>query len=325
MIFDELTFDEQLANLNSENPRLVAIKLDSLLPAQLHDLLNALKNNTTVKALTLGSKSFDGYDIELLAEVLRNNKTITTLRLQSCDIDDKKLKALANGLEGNENIIILELPNNKISEASDAVLANIVRTCPQLDKLDISDNEIVFSGSSELLNALKVSKRFKSIDLSDQTIDGEDGMNRIIELIESNQALESLGLNNTVLMNFELTRELADKFIEAVENNPALKSVALDLSREDEYSASEEVFRLENRILEIMEQREQNPEPQVQEDSNAATDTTVQQPLLLSGVRYQQQDGDGATERKRSSDDAGPSEGLSDGGSSRPNKRTKPN
>lgn len=108
-------------------------------PAQLKQVAEILKTNTSIKELTLDCLDIaDNNAAKKLAKGLEENHTLKTLTLKNGNISDESMKALAALLTKNHTITSLVLKYVSISTSGIMALAHALATNTSLAKLGIS-------------------------------------------------------------------------------------------------------------------------------------------------------------------------------------------
>ncbi|KAG0042607.1 hypothetical protein BGZ83_000255 [Gryganskiella cystojenkinii] len=125
----------------------------------------ALKTNTFLTSLSLGRNSIGDSGAQSLGEALKTNATLTTLDLRLNSIGDIGAQALGEGLKTNTTLTSLSLRNNSIGDSGAQSLGEGLKTNPTLTTLDLRLNSIGDCGAHTLGEALKTNTSLTSLDL----------------------------------------------------------------------------------------------------------------------------------------------------------------
>ncbi|MFI4956983.1 MAG: hypothetical protein ACHQAX_07240 [Gammaproteobacteria bacterium] len=109
-------------------------------------LVDALKNNTTLKKLRLSHVDISARSAKALAETLSQNTTLNELRLTQNRLGDSGASAIAEGLQKNETLHTLILAKNCIDNGGAVSIFSLLREKSSLRKVAISDH---YFGDSE--------------------------------------------------------------------------------------------------------------------------------------------------------------------------------
>lgn len=116
------------------------------------ELAKALKNNTTLKTLLLGSNHINNKSITPIANSLMNNTSLELLNLQNNEIGDSGVKALVDMLKTTQ-IYTLWLDNNNIGDS--AVNDFISLKGKNFHLLNLMCNKFTKKGNKDINNALQ--------------------------------------------------------------------------------------------------------------------------------------------------------------------------
>ncbi|KAL0243318.1 hypothetical protein GEMRC1_005879 [Eukaryota sp. GEM-RC1] len=115
-------------------------------------LIEALKTNTTVTSVNLGSNSIGDVGARALAEALIVNSCVTSVGLQSNSIGDEGARALAEALIVNSCVTSVGLQSNSIGDEGVRALADALKVNASVTSVDLSLN------SREIVNLHHISK-----------------------------------------------------------------------------------------------------------------------------------------------------------------------
>src|SRR3990167_968873 len=109
-------FKKHIDRLTRNDPELVKLNLcyKPLAGDQITALAEALKANSTLHTLYLGSNQIGDAGIEKLAEALKANRTLHTLYLGGNQIGAAGIEKLAEALKANRTLQTLYLGGNQI-------------------------------------------------------------------------------------------------------------------------------------------------------------------------------------------------------------------
>ncbi|KAK5808350.1 hypothetical protein F5H01DRAFT_61034 [Linnemannia elongata] len=99
--------------------------------------VEALKNNSTLTALTLYETWIMDDGAQELSEALKTNSTLTTLRLHDNLVESDGAVALAEALKTNSTLTILDLDNNSIGDNGAEALSEALKTNSTLNIMGV--------------------------------------------------------------------------------------------------------------------------------------------------------------------------------------------
>jgi hypothetical protein len=158
-------------------------------------IAEALKINTTLKLLNLGSGMIFREGAIAIAEALKINKTLTEMYLEINNIGDDGAKALAEALIVNETLLKLSLRDNFIRSDGIVAIANALIENKTLLYLDLG---LLYSfedqvGIIAIGNALEINRTLTELNLC-HTINNESAK-VIAEALKKNNTLTKLNLS----------------------------------------------------------------------------------------------------------------------------------
>jgi hypothetical protein len=137
-------------------------------------LAGALRDNSTVTAVTLLSSGITDVGARDLARALLTNRTVTNLNLSSNSIGDDGALAIADALTENSTLVELNLDNNRITDLGVTALANALRQNSTLEYLRVTNNRITVTnnritdhGARALIDALRDNQTISRLILED--------------------------------------------------------------------------------------------------------------------------------------------------------------
>ena len=163
----------------------------------LQKLGKLLKTNTTLQTLDINSR--DPSYINSLVEALKQNKTLKTLSIQYTHFDDDNEGAivLANSLNST-SLINLSLDTNNITDAGTVALAKALETNTTLKSFSIENNKISTTGADALAESLKANKNLEKFEFKYNTQPKDSGATLINALLH-NTILKTFVFNNAVI------------------------------------------------------------------------------------------------------------------------------
>ncbi|CAF1143192.1 unnamed protein product [Adineta steineri] len=132
-------------------------------------LADSLRNNKTLKMLSLHQNSLSQKSIQYLADRLALNKSnLKWLDLESTDLNNHGAEYLATMLKTNQSITGLWLSNNKIGCRGVKMLASaLISSNTTLKYLDLENNQRINDSCLDyFVNMMKENRSLKTIDLS---------------------------------------------------------------------------------------------------------------------------------------------------------------
>jgi Ran GTPase-activating protein (RanGAP) involved in mRNA processing and transport len=150
--------------------------------ARIQELAELLKNNTTIKKLTL-SNIYNNVMREggavLIAEALASNRTLLSLDLSNNAIDSAGGIALAKALQQNNTLKSINLSDNAVlvNEAGVKEFANVILNNKSLQHLVLNSNFLIKNRVSILSNALFYNRNLQTFSIDGITGEGEVLMN----------------------------------------------------------------------------------------------------------------------------------------------------
>lgn len=167
--------------------------------ADLVQLAEALKVNTTLTSLYIYFNNLGAASAGLLAGALKVNTTLTTLDLFLNNIGDAGAAALAAMLKVNRTLTSVSLGCNNIADVGAAALAGALEVNHALSVLSVDSNEIRSAGATALAKALKSNRSLTALHIEGNPIcfDGAAGAAELVEALKVNAKLTTLDVSNT--------------------------------------------------------------------------------------------------------------------------------
>ena len=180
-------------------------------------ILQALMENSKLKALNLNSNYMTGRVVKDLANVIKNNYNLQKLGLENNNFGPSAsviLQALKNS-----QLEVLNLSNNNMTGQVAEDLANVIQNNSGLEELYVSNNNLGPSACM-ILQALKQKSNVKILYLHNTFMTGKI-VEELANVIKYNSDLEQLGLENNKL------RPSATVILQALKENSQLKVLNL--------------------------------------------------------------------------------------------------
>lgn len=188
---------------------------------KIDEITNFLKNNKTIKAVSLGGfEAVPEFAVEL-AKALEKNNTIESFDFRGVDIGDDKAKEIAASLATNKSLKKLNFSGCNLTASGAAAIMNAVKNSTTLEKLDLSNNNFSVGEIKDFAKALAENKSIKKLDLSTCHISSKSAI-EIINALKNNTTLEVLNLKSNSIGN-----KAFNDFAEVLRSNQTLKEVDL--------------------------------------------------------------------------------------------------
>jgi Ran GTPase-activating protein (RanGAP) involved in mRNA processing and transport len=138
----------KLGEMIEKNNTLTELELsrlfDSKLSISLRDFLKGLRNNSTLKKLSLSWQVMTPEDVTVLAESLLYHESLESLGLDNTHLNDEGARSIARMLESNAILQDLNLRNNHISDQGIEFLFGAFRFNSTLRELKLDRNQFSF-------------------------------------------------------------------------------------------------------------------------------------------------------------------------------------
>ncbi|KJE96901.1 TKL/IRAK protein kinase [Capsaspora owczarzaki ATCC 30864] len=161
-------------------------------------IAEALKVNTSLKALDLRVNQIGDAGAQAIAEALKVNTTLTHLYLDECHIGVVGAQAIAEALKVNTVLTEIYLRDNQIGDAGAQAIAETLKVNTILTALALGKNHISVAGAQAIAEALKVNRLVNHVRLNDNQI-GDAGALAIAEVLKVNKKLRYLSLSNNFI------------------------------------------------------------------------------------------------------------------------------
>jgi len=155
-------------------------------------ILQALKENLTLKLLCLNNNNMTRQVVEDLANVIKNNLGLEKLYLSNNDLK-ACVVVILKALRENSALKILDLGYNSMSGQVAEDLTNVIRNNSGLKELYLSNNELK-AFVVLILQALSKNSKLKILNLSGNNMTGQV-VEDLTNFIKNNSDLEALYLS----------------------------------------------------------------------------------------------------------------------------------
>jgi Ran GTPase-activating protein (RanGAP) involved in mRNA processing and transport len=167
------------------------------------------------KILDLGNNRIISHGVSLLAESLRNNATLKMLSLHQNSVSEMGIRSLSHILSLNNSVLKwLDLESTKLTDKSVQYLAEMLKINKSITGLWLSNNRISNRGVQVLTTSLiYFNTTLKHLDLENNQSINDSCIDCLIEILKENRSLKTLYLNNCQLSatNKAKLRDLANK------------------------------------------------------------------------------------------------------------------
>ena len=147
MTINQEQLDQILSDLRNDRIHTLDLAFKGLTTEQAIQIAEALKTNTTLTNLNLGSNQIGDEGARAIADALQTNTRLISLNLEFNQIGAAGARAIADALQTNTTMTHLGLdPDLKIRKTSnpllDSLLNSLERTHRQITILDLGQNQI---------------------------------------------------------------------------------------------------------------------------------------------------------------------------------------
>jgi len=160
----------------------------------INELVKFIKNNHTIKALSLNQSNITNEDLKLLCEAMKENDTLTTLDFSENN-SFSDITPICELIRNNKNISTLYFDN--VYNCDFIPLIETLKTNNTIKKLKIYDTEHLFDNFCDMLILNNSIDHFSYRNM--HKID----ITKIEEVLKTNKILSGLSLYNDVISNWE--------------------------------------------------------------------------------------------------------------------------
>ena len=208
--------------------------------------LQALKETSKLKTLSLNNNNMTGEAAEDLASVIKNNSNLQQLYLANNDFKKSSILIL-QALKENCKLKLLDLNSNNMTGEAAEDLASVIKNNSNLEQLGLANNDLGTS-SILILQALKENPKLKLLNLNNNNMTGETAEDLasviknhsnlewlllanndlkassilILQALKENSKLKALNLNDN-----NMTAEVAEDLASVIKNNSNLEQLRL--------------------------------------------------------------------------------------------------
>ena len=187
---------KDLANVIKSNLNLKVLLYDNNLKLSIFVLIQALRNHSKLKILSLTNNNMTGKVAEDLANVIKNNSDLEGLYLSGNALQSSAIVIL-RALKDHSALKALDFSNNNMTGQVAEDLAYVIKNNSELEELYLSKNGLN-SPAIVILRALKDHSKLKSLNLNDNNMTGQVAED-LANVIKNNSDLEGLHLSGNDL------------------------------------------------------------------------------------------------------------------------------
>jgi len=193
----------------------ITLRNQQLTDADISMVVQSAIINKRCKILDLGKNQITSYGFLELADSLKNNTTLKVLSLHENSIPEKSIEYLAKSLALNNSLLKwLDLESTDLTDRSAQYLASMLITNTSITGLWLSNNKIGYDGVKMLTSVLiSYDINLKYLDLENNQPIDDSCLDCLMDMIKQNQSLKTVYLNRCQLSITSQTklRDIADK------------------------------------------------------------------------------------------------------------------
>ena len=196
---------EDLANVIKNNSGLEELYLrEDDLKSSATLILQALKENSQLKVLNLGSNNMTGQVAEDLTNVIKSNSRLETLNLYKNDLRSSAVMIL-QALKENCELQKLNMLNNFLTETTTSQFVSIIKSNPLITEIWLDDN-MLQSGLIDIAKSCNNLANLRALGLSHNSISPTEVVHlaSVVSNIKSLQVVMFGGLILNVIERFHL-------------------------------------------------------------------------------------------------------------------------
>jgi hypothetical protein len=206
LFLDSVSVDNNVAaavqrGLEGNKARLTELGFrgSALSVASITSVMQGLKHNETMEALTFTNSHFDGVAAFELAKGMRQCPRIKQLDLFSCELSDGVVARLVKSLNGHPSLENLDLGQNYCASNALQAIADMLVSTNTLRKLNLALQHRRLCGDiSQVANALARNKTLQVLYLRGNPLN-DRGMESLVQSLLHNNTLERLMLTDCEL------------------------------------------------------------------------------------------------------------------------------
>lgn len=180
-----------------------------------------IRTNRTLTVLDLVGNDFNPQSGICIADALRENNTLCHLELDSNNIQAEGCSAIMDALKQNKTLTLLEMSMNNFGPEGARAIGETLKVNQTLIQLRIDSNNIAAEGVEYISNGLKVNKSLKNLFLFDNYI-GTDGFILLCQALLHNTTLTALDVGVNGIDN---DAPCEPAFSELIKTNQHLKEL----------------------------------------------------------------------------------------------------
>lgn len=207
---------------NNNSIKVISLRGNKLGDRHMIAIAEALSENTTLLSLDMSYNEFGVRSGEIWGQVLTSNVFMKQLSLDWNALSNQGSTFLLHGLKGNNTLVQLSLAWNGIADMGAKDLSAVLASNTSLEQFNISHNRISKEGAKKIAAGLKENSVLKSFDISFNPLDVA-GVQAIVESVKDNTTLSELNLRSTQHANFEKQASMESLLVQSM--NSKLKSV----------------------------------------------------------------------------------------------------
>jgi Ran GTPase-activating protein (RanGAP) involved in mRNA processing and transport len=219
---------ESVTEALKKNTQIISLLLgtNGIGNAGVEKVADLIEHNSTLKILYLGCNQINTEGITTLANTLKHNRTITALWLKRNPLGDAGINALISMLRFNHTSIrTLDLVNTGITTASLTGLLEVLTVeNSSVERLYLGGNNLTATDGLLLGKFLQNHEKIKALMLNVNQL-GDAGIIALTKGLQENQTLVELGLNSN-----GITAKGVIPLLKVLTNHPTLTRLELGYS-----------------------------------------------------------------------------------------------
>lgn len=160
-------------------------------------VLEALKNDASLRSVQLQHQLLGELSIEKLAEILKITKTLVSMNLSNNNLSSSDAGKLAEALKKNTSLKLLDISFTRIGLYGIEKILDALSIPQQLNSVNLEHVKITVEGAKKLASSLKINTNLKEINIAETSIDDEC-TKYLAEALMLNETLEKLNLESNI-------------------------------------------------------------------------------------------------------------------------------
>ncbi|XP_073465174.1 NACHT, LRR and PYD domains-containing protein 3-like [Aquarana catesbeiana] len=181
-------------------------------------LASGIRNNRTLKRLSLSKNNLEGPHFRNLMEALTTSR-IEELQLENNDLTDSSSPHLASGIRNNRTMRTLNLSRNNMEGPHFGKLMAALPTS-LIEELQLKDSHLTDSSCPHLASGIRSNQTLRMLNLSKNKLEGHNFSN-LMEALTTSQ-IEELHLSSN-----DLTDSSCPHLASGIRNNQTLRTLIL--------------------------------------------------------------------------------------------------